>query len=722
MKQAMVALLVFVFVVAPAKGADLAAAPSEELLRVYAQLRALQGSDQYAVTDNAVFKRDAATFTFSEGRLSFAAPVAGRVVAAVFIGQGTFKLDPPTAVDRHQIERFAKDVKLEDTFREAMFFFTDTTWDELQKIAKVQSGGDASAATKLLDSTQKRYEEELNEWWESYRKGGFPMRNLAARLLADLSDPSSRGMFLADIKSDHHDDLLFHISWNRDQVIHSSIGSDEEVTLMHWKRGEYSEWWSGFHMADEYEKNPHPEHRHLLAHCRDEHIEAEVSKSNHISATAEMEFEVPGGAARVLPLNLDGVLRISSVTDEAGRKVNFIQEDRKLDSDPWVILPEAAAPGKAYKMKIAYEEDSTQYSRIIHQAGPGLYYVGSRESWYPSFGAFDDRTNFKLRFRSPKKFKFVATGHSLSSEKAGDYVETVWESEMPYSVVGFNYGDFVEKAQSDDQLTITAYAGREVPDELFGLKNSFIGGGIDTSRMVGQTAAISYAAFKLFEEYFGPLPFKTISVTEQPVTFYGQSWPTLIYLPYGSLLDTTTRHFIGLGGSAETREFFDTVSIHEMSHQWWGHMVGWKTYHDQWLSEGFADFSAGLYVQATKPKEFKNYWDLKRKWLLNNNRAGHHPNDVGPLWLSYQTNSYLEGGGGGAVANSRFLIYDKAAYVLEMLRTVMTNPRAQDADAAFKAMMHDFVKTYAGKNASTEDFRHVVERHVGQHMDWFFNE
>jgi len=36
--------------------------------------------------------------------------------------------------------------------------------------------------------------------------------------------------------------------------------------------------------------------------------------------------------------------------------------------------------------------------------------------------------------------------------------------------------------------------------------------------------------------------------------------------------------------------------------------------------------------------------------------------------------------------------------------------------------MRDFTSTYAGKNASTADFQHIVEKHVGQPMDWFFNE
>ena len=40
--------------------------------------------------------------------------------------------------------------------------------------------------------------------------------------------------------------------------------------------------------------------------------------------------------------------------------------------------------------------------------------------------------------------------------------------------------------------------------------------------------------------------------------------------------------------------------------------MGWKTYRDQWLSEGFAEFSASLYVRASKLEKIRSYWDLKR--------------------------------------------------------------------------------------------------------------
>ena len=719
----------------PLPAADLATASPEGLLKVYAQLRQLHSGDQWAVAENVVWMRDAATFTFTDGRIVFAAPVEGHVVAAAFEGRGTFELNPPTPIDQQQIARFTKGPRLQDQFRRAVFFFTDDSWGELQKLVDVRSGG--APVSDAFAAEQKKCAESFNDWWSNEREGNFQMRNLAARILADLSDPSSRGFFLADFKAEHAGDLMFQISWNRDPLLLPGIGNDEEVMLLHYNRNNYFEWWSGFHLAEEYARSPHPEHRKLLATCRRETIDAEVTKDNHLQATADLDYEITEGSQRLLPLQLRGVLRISAIQDGVGKALQYIQEPRELDNDPWVILPAAGKPGQPSRMKITYAEDSTHDSRIIQQRGFGLYYVTARESWFPSFGAFDDRTNFQLHFQSPKKFTFVGTGRMLKAEKGKDSLQTEWESEIPYGVVGFNYGDFVDKSKSDAGLTVTAYTGKEIPDELKEVQTTIdmaelatgpdgnrnlagqLGiatGGFSTRTMAGYAAGVSYQALKLYEYYFGKLPFKNVSVTEQPVRGYGQSWPTLIFLPYDSLLDSTTRHGLRLQESADALEFYQIVAVHEMAHQWWGHLVGWKTYHDQWLSEGIAEFSAGLYLVKAEPKQVRAFWDLKRDRLVQKDSAGHRPVDVGPLWLAVQLSSYLE------PELDQRLVYFKGAYVLEMLRTMMYDLKQRDPDAHFIAMMRDFVSTYAGKNASTEDFRRVVEKHMGEPMDWFFNQ
>ena len=105
-------------------------------------------------------------------------------------------------------------------------------------------------------------------------------------------------------------------------------------------------------------------------------------------------------------------------------------------------------------------------------------------------------------------------------------------------------------------------------------------------------------------------------------------------------LDSTQR-FRLMGLQNSLTEFVDEVTSHEVSHQWWGHLVGWKTYHDQWLSEGFAEFSAGLYLQATEksPDKFLKYWEHARDLIVQKNQFGRRGTDAGPVWMGLRLDS-----------------------------------------------------------------------------------
>lgn len=724
MKQIVMLFTLALGMALPARATEPATASAQDLLTLYRQLRTLPSGGESASVENVTLKRDSAAFTFLSGRITFAAPVAGRVLAAHFEGEGRFELDPPSIVNKQQLGRYTGKLKLVDSFREATFFFTDDTFAEIGKLLKMQPA--AASDPALFSSKLKQYSEQLNDWWENRRSGRPSMRNMPARMLADLSDPTSKGFFLADFEAKESGDLLFHISWNRDPLLTPAYAKGEEIMLLHLSSKEEFEWWAGYHLASEYSQSAHPDHRSHQADCVNERIDLQIGKGNSISATATMEYTVEN-PARVLPFNLEGVLRISSIQDGAGAQLAFVQEDRKLDSDPWLLLPQPAKPGEKYTVTLAYSEDSTRDSRIVSQQGAGLYYVTSRASWFPSFGAYDDRANFEITARSPKKYKFVASGTLASSVKEKDNLVTVWKSELPLSVVGFNYGNFVEATQTIQNLSVTAYSGKEVPSEMKDIEHlksviELAGGnfeaetgvhtsGFSTAANVKQAAGISVQAFGLYDQLFGPLPFKSVSVTEQPVRGYGQSWPNLIFLPYDAFLDATTRNSLGLQDSGEEREFYNIIAVHEMAHQWWGHLVGWKTYHDQWLSEGIAEFASSLYLRRFQPKEASNFWAMKRTWLLSKNPEGYRPVDAGPVWMNAQL----------ARGNSA-LIYHKGAYIIEMLRTLMYDTRQQNPDARFIGMMRDFIATFTGKNASTDDFRKIVEKHTGQSMDWFFDQ
>jgi len=234
-------------------------------------------------------------------------------------------------------------------------------------------------------------------------------------------------------------------------------------------------------------------------------------------------------------------------------------------------------------------------------------------------------------------------------------------------------------------------------------------------------------ATRLYSAYFGKLPFNRLALTQQPAPNFGQAWPTLVYMPFTAFMDPTQRYMATGSVRAATDDFFKYVAPHEIAHQWWGHMVGWKSYHDQWMSEGFAEFSASLFVQQVMRDDhkFTEFWNNQRDLITLSRPQTHdkRPYTIGPVTQGYRLNSGKTGG------VARFMIYPKGAYILHMLRQMMFDPR-NGGDKRFMEMMQDFIKSHYNEDVSTEDLKRTVEKHMTRQMDldgngrmdWFFNE
>jgi aminopeptidase N len=194
-------------------------------------------------------------------------------------------------------------------------------------------------------------------------------------------------------------------------------------------------------------------------------------------------------------------------------------------------------------------------------------------------------------------------------------------------------------------------------------------------------------------------------------------------MPICSFFDDTQKNALGL---RDTRGYWMVVGPHEVAHQWWGHTVGFQSYRDQWMSEGFAELSASIFVQLVygkDPQKYQKFWADERELLTEKNKEGKRAIDVGPLTQGYRLATERSG-----FDIPRRLIYPKGAYVLHMVRMMLWSPFT--GDKLFKETMHDFVQTYANRPASTEDFNAVLEKHWPKEMDftrngkldWFFDE
>jgi aminopeptidase N len=294
-------------------------------------------------------------------------------------------------------------------------------------------------------------------------------------------------------------------------------------------------------------------------------------------------------------------------------------------------------------------------------------------------------------------------------------------------VAGFSFGRFKEEEAklTKPEYFIQSYANEDSPDWVEELKRSGSGtlGNMNTTSLNKKALAEGELAVELYTDYFGPSLFKHMQLTQQTACNFGQSWPELVWIPLCYYFDTTVRHQLGLDQA--DRGYWKAVTAHEVAHQWWGHTVGFASSRDQWMSEGFADMSAALYLSMIEknPKKFIEFWNDERELLLERNAEGFRAIDVGPLTVGYRANTSRTG-----FNVTRRLIYPKGAYILHMIRMMMRDRNTGDQN--FKAAMQDFVKTYSGKAATTEDFKAVMEKHMTQAMDlennhrldWFFNE
>jgi aminopeptidase N len=196
----------------------------------------------------------------------------------------------------------------------------------------------------------------------------------------------------------------------------------------------------------------------------------------------------------------------------------------------------------------------------------------------------------------------------------------------------------------------------------------------------------------------------------------------LVYLPICGFWDKTVQHELGL--LDYDASYWREVTPHEVSHQWWGNLVGFNSYRDQWMSEGFANFSVGVFLRNTSMQmdDYRAFWKEQQANLLQKNAQGVRAIDAGSLTQ------------GERVSNSKqgdvysLLIYSKGAYVLHMLEMMYWNKA--DGEVPFKNSMQQFVKEYAGKAATTEDWKASMEKTMPKwldlrgdgKLDWFFDE
>jgi len=687
---------------------------------VYRKLRDIGLGETFRL-DNFTVPVDTATLQFQKGTLTLLSPVNGIVTGAIFIGEGHFNLKPVTVLDAHELKRRFGVAEADEDFAEVVLRFTDEQRLQFASglVDRVETPAEAATAFEhWKERTRKRRELALG--FTEQLLHGETMDNVDADLLAAIYNPLHPPFFNAYIRGKKHKDLRFFVRTRVGAL--PQLDSPEEVGLINYDpEGMDDGVWYLAHLKTEYQNltASSQEDRRLFA-TRSYKIETIISKNDHLFSTAVVSFQPLIAGERVLKFALLPTLRVTRVTDDQGQNIYYVQEGRKEDGSFYAILPKATETGKDYSITVQYEGD-----KVLAQAGEGSFYVRARSSWYPNLNGFGERVMYDLIYKVPRRYKVVSVGKLQEESVEQNYAVSHWVTPQPVAVSGFNYGEYkkIELADETTGYKISGYYLTELPNNLrsYGALQSMAPHSMTKYALEQTRAQLQLCSF-----YFGKSPYDEIYITEQPDFAFGQSWPNLVYLPISAYTDSTQRWMLFGHVNSKFTGFVQEVTPHEVAHQWWGHAVGWASYHDQWLSEGFAEFSAGLFLQQAVAgdwrKDYIDFWDRLQKRILEKNNFGIAANDAGPVWMGLRLISPRTE---SAYQN---VTYPKGAYVLQMLRSIMYSP--QDQDKPFIAMMHDFVESHRDRPASTESFKAVAEKHMSKLMDlagngkldWFFNE
>ncbi len=628
---------------------------------LYKSLTSLQpDSTSVATVSNLKISRDAATFDLVSGKLLLCKSVVGRTCAALFIGDGSYRFTPSTAVERAHLARFFKTESMNEPIAMLFLVFADTTLEELRRTLTFAPGVVPPGVEKELE------------------KYGRFISNADSKSL----DEAFARAFLNDEKND-----LFYAHMITGSGEHRFFQVNpydvEEVSFM--RRGQavdrvFRELVSMAHYQSEYASEPRAEDKRSVAVDRYV-VECDLADNLNARFRTDLTFRPLKADLRWIDFSLYPELRVDSIIWDDGTPAAFHQVAYHRMGDNTLWVRNVPASGGARTLKIFYGGNLLFRER-------DWVLLKSSIGWYPTHDA-KNKALFDLTFRTPKSMKFASVGRLLSSETRGDQRITRWVGDTPIRNASFNIGVFQEQNFTPDSVApITVYRG---PESSGGMGEQ-IGWDVENS-------------IKFYEHLYGKLPFEHFYVTEIPA-YHGEAFPGLIHLSFSTFLRNNNT------GYAEI------FRAHEVAHQWWGIGVDFASYHDQWISEGFSEYSGLMYMQAVlkdNEKFFRRMNDYKKELLGNRKSIFLDGQQAGPIWLGWRTSSSSTQG------DYDLIIYKKGAWVLHMLRNYFLDLNTMKEDT-YRSMMREFFTSSVGRSVSTEDFQRVVEKYAGANMGWFFNQ
>lgn len=654
----------------------------------YERIQKWQFSQPVPLTAPVTITRDTATWTFDSGSVRLMEPTSdGVVTGVVFEGQGHFRMTIPDQYELAQLRRFAKKPELamlNEPFTQLVLRTSDAG------IAGLFPTAPATFTPYPLAT--KRHEIWLVDMFE----------DMDARVLSALLNPDDM-QFIADMKTETFDWLTYDYD----------SGANEEISILR-KQPNLVEAWVSLDRPEDRGKDGRPSvgpARALMSHID---VKADLTKTgrNEVGTNnqrtligkyvVEETFTGIAETTIALPLDLMPIAKDVKAFDASGAELTVFRDsigkrsvnvDNRLHDDEFiVVLTQPLRKGETQKLRFEYELETANYA-------PG-------RSWYPTVSeSLDQKHTARLELTVKKRNEVRSMGRMENRTEAGGTETSVWLVERPAKMVTFSTATRFEEVKVDPQNIPPVYS--------FGPDYQFA----NTTRLRNVAADVANS-MQYFQNLFGSKVAGDQFYVTSIAAGHGQAFDGFLHMTEYTF---TEEH----PGASEL------FRAHEVAHMWWGHKVGWKSYRDQWLSEAFAEYSAMMFVKEFVKGGDKYFDEILRSYdgIVKGNMAGGFSKFNRP-WL-IERNAGERGrlgpiGHGFRAATNEIptgytiQTYYKGPLVLHMLRELLLLRTGKDE--AFVKTLQDFLAEYDGRSASTEDFRHVLERTLGGNdFGWFFD-
>jgi hypothetical protein len=674
---------------------------------------------------NLSIRRDTMELGLADGTIYLAQPVAGRITGAYFSGKGTIRAALPNAIDRKLMQggTYGKPV-FEEPISEAVLRFDDGADREILAAGKPGTkGSDDPSGT-----------------WNDRMRIAFNSGDLQMDFLDNM---------LNGLKSTSFFQVDAHTKDGKDWYIfeHNGRYRVEDYILHERAMGAAGKRWyevdSAFHRPEDYDAKgnydvmPESDNKEFRA-LRNVAMTIEIPNLKSLNIDARLTVEAARNGVRAL--RFDFVNNIDAATwHDPGRQVNTTLVAAS-DGTPLpylhrchellVLLPAPLAKGEQTVVHVKATENT------IVQLTSSSFGVYSTYAWFPQIGFNGGRYTTDWTVKVAKPLLIAGTGDVVREWTEGNLNCGQWKSDVPVQFASFIFGDFqatdgaykrASPGSGEVGLRLLTGRGRALPGSLTtpGETPGFkVGFEIEEHNFKGNPQAILHnisEGLKTYETVFGPFPFAQLDITEMaPYEGWAQSPAGFIMVSSidkgGTMLedleagetDNDQVHVkvhrdeqgglgrVGGGGIG------DQFVYHELAHQWWGHQIGWASSEDAWISESWAEYSAGLMIDAIDHKRFV---DMRDKWKHYASIA----DPFGTIATAYRTSTVEH------PYEYTFLVYDKGPYVVHMLRTWMGWDK-------FSKYVNTIQTKYKGTNINTDTLAREASAVMGYDMFPFFDQ